>query len=805
MAIVSCPECSKKLKVADTSVGKKVKCSCGNVFVAESGNGAPVMAAAPVAAPDKVVVACTECGAKLKVASTSLGKKMKCPKCAEVFVAAAEEEAAPAPVVKKPARPAPVEDDEVDAPAPAKKGKAVSDDDMEDLFTFAQKDSGGVEAQEDESAFADEEDLPKPKGKGKSKKLDDDEDEDDFPKAKSKFGGKKAGKPSRMDDDDDAAGQKPVYPKRTLVNLFVFFLLMIFIAGFAVVFLEVVPTGLPKSKGVVGKPKKGEAGEEKRKKQEEAAAAENKKDAAKLEGIWFVDSAEIEGKPFERMIGDKFTFADGKLTAPQLDAAPFTLDAGKDPKEIDIQVAKFMMLGIYKFDGESLHFCTARPMKGPPGKVVPGPRPSKFESTQASLVVLKREKKKDNDKGTDKDKDKENPKDKGAKDDSKYDALESANSLKQIGLAIHNYHDTNNSLPPAASSGKNDKTAKPLLSWRVAILPYIEEGELYNAFDHDKPWDDPKNMKLIARMPKLYMIPGVAAKEGMTHYRTLVGPGTLLNPIEKAGKLIAKFKLPGVPDRTSNVIMVVEATEPTIWTKPDDLPYDLKGPLPKFGVVPAGFNALFADASVKFISAKVPDEVLRPYLTCENGRPRAPLDDAKGKGKGKDFDKDEPKSKPKDEEKKDPEGETSPISTEQGLVRPTWELPKGWKETKGNSFTVGAFAVEDKDRKVTVTVSVLTGKGGGLLANANRWRAQLKLPAWSEDELAKAAKKRKVDGVEGSYLELADAKSEQPASLLGVIVFREKEAWFFKLTGDAQLATREKENFLRFVDSVKFK
>jgi len=78
MALVNCPECQQKLKVADTSLGKKVKCSCGNVFVAPTGDAAPGQTIA--VEPDKVLVACTACSAKLKVAVTSLGKKMKCPK-----------------------------------------------------------------------------------------------------------------------------------------------------------------------------------------------------------------------------------------------------------------------------------------------------------------------------------------------------------------------------------------------------------------------------------------------------------------------------------------------------------------------------------------------------------------------------------------------------------------------------------------------------------------------------------------------------------------------------------------------------
>src|SRR5215468_9218912 len=95
MAIVSCPECGKKLKIADTSVGKKVKGPCGHVFVADSGSSAAVTAAppAPAIAPEKVYVACSECGAKLKVATTSLGKKMKCPKCSAVFLANLPDEA----------------------------------------------------------------------------------------------------------------------------------------------------------------------------------------------------------------------------------------------------------------------------------------------------------------------------------------------------------------------------------------------------------------------------------------------------------------------------------------------------------------------------------------------------------------------------------------------------------------------------------------------------------------------------------------------------------------------------------------
>ena len=115
MAIVSCPECGKKLKIADTSVGKKVKGPCGHVFVADGDSPAPAaVKPAPPSLPKKIYVACTECESKLKVATTSLGKKMKCPKCSAVFVANLPDDV---PVKKAPPPPAP-EPDEDEAPAP---------------------------------------------------------------------------------------------------------------------------------------------------------------------------------------------------------------------------------------------------------------------------------------------------------------------------------------------------------------------------------------------------------------------------------------------------------------------------------------------------------------------------------------------------------------------------------------------------------------------------------------------------------------------------------------------------------------
>jgi hypothetical protein len=198
---------------------------------------------------------------------------------------------------------------------------------------------------------------------------------------------------------------------------------------------------------------------------------------------------------------------------------------------------------------------------------------------------------------------------------SRGDRTRSVNNLKQVGIALHAYHDTYRRFPAA---GIGDRDGKPLLSWRVAILPFIEQDNLYKQFDLNQPWDHPTNKALIAKMPAVYMIPGADTKEGETNYRVLVGGSAMFEA--RMGTRLAD-----VLDGLSNTFMVVEARDSTIWTKPDDLPYDPKAPLPKFGIAPDGFNVLMGDGSVRFIRATTPEDVLRAYIT-RNGGEVLPLD-----------------------------------------------------------------------------------------------------------------------------------------------------------------------------------
>jgi prepilin-type processing-associated H-X9-DG protein len=192
--------------------------------------------------------------------------------------------------------------------------------------------------------------------------------------------------------------------------------------------------------------------------------------------------------------------------------------------------------------------------------------------------------------------------------------VRSANSLKKIGFALHTYHDANGKFPTAAGYSKD---GQPLLSWRVHILPFIEQTALYNEFHLDEPWDSEHNKKLIPRMPKIYAGLSVAAnQEGKTRILAPVGPAMMFTGTQQP------VQMKEVTDGTSNTILAVEALpeQAVVWTKPDDLKIDPKGPIK--GLLDdrsTGFNALFADGSVHFLSAKIDAKVLYALFTRNGG------------------------------------------------------------------------------------------------------------------------------------------------------------------------------------------
>jgi hypothetical protein len=193
-----------------------------------------------------------------------------------------------------------------------------------------------------------------------------------------------------------------------------------------------------------------------------------------------------------------------------------------------------------------------------------------------------------------------------------------SNNLKQLGLAMHNHYADNKKLPAPAIV---DKAGKPLLSWRVAVLKYLDEDGLYKEFHLDEPWDSEHNRKLIARMPSVYANPSsTVAGEGKTVYLLPTGKGTMFE-----GNKSLKFE--EITDGLSNTIMIVEAAEDSAveWTKPGDL--EIKPDTPKAGLEgarPGGFQAVLADGAVRLLSDSIDDNMLNALFTPRGGEPVNP-------------------------------------------------------------------------------------------------------------------------------------------------------------------------------------
>jgi hypothetical protein len=174
------------------------------------------------------------------------------------------------------------------------------------------------------------------------------------------------------------------------------------------------------------------------------------------------------------------------------------------------------------------------------------------------------------------------------------DRMRSANNLKQLMIALHNYHDVNGHFPTDIVS----KDGKPLLSWRVQILPYIEQENLYKQFRLDEPWDGEHNRKLISIIPKTLRSPRQAATlKDRTTYLAPLGKGLMWD--EPKG-----LKISQITDGTSNTIALVEADDDraVIWSKPEDITIDRQNPATGLlGHYVEGFHAAMADGSVRFI------------------------------------------------------------------------------------------------------------------------------------------------------------------------------------------------------------
>ncbi len=193
----------------------------------------------------------------------------------------------------------------------------------------------------------------------------------------------------------------------------------------------------------------------------------------------------------------------------------------------------------------------------------------------------------------------------------------SMNNMKQIGLAFHNFASVANSFPPQALA---DKNGNRLLSWRVLLLPYIDQSDLYNKFHLDEPWDSAHNKALIDQMPNVYVSPvageGKPLEKGHTRYVSPITKNSALGTPSEA------LFFQHVLDGTSNTIWLVEAApeHSVIWTKPEDMEIDSADPLAK--IISEGtkrFPAGFLDGSVRSISATITKELANALISVNGG------------------------------------------------------------------------------------------------------------------------------------------------------------------------------------------
>ena len=196
------------------------------------------------------------------------------------------------------------------------------------------------------------------------------------------------------------------------------------------------------------------------------------------------------------------------------------------------------------------------------------------------------------------------------------DRMTSQNNLKQIGLALHSYHDVMGTLPPAVV---RDKNGKALYSWRVLILPYLEQDVIYKNWKKDEPWDSPHNKPLSDVVLKVYTLPGNPdGISNRTPYRVFIGKGTGFEELK--GQPSKGIRFADITDGTTNTIAVVEATETVPWAKPEELDFVAGKALPPLGPPWRDeFNALLFDATVRFIPKTIKPQSLQAMITRNGG------------------------------------------------------------------------------------------------------------------------------------------------------------------------------------------
>jgi uncharacterized protein (TIGR03067 family) len=327
-------------------------------------------------------------------------------------------------------------------------------------------------------------------------------------------------------------------------------------------------------------------------------------DSERLQGTWKLEKQMFFGE--ERIESSlQLTFLKNKVeyqTKTTLWQGTVKIDPNSQPKTMDLVFFdQYTMRWIYRLEGDKLVIAEPNGWFGPRPKDFTSPKGDleKFVSTFARAKVKK-------DVGT---------VDEVAAKDAKMKRarLECGGNMQRIVMAMHKYVEEHNHWPLPATV---DTAAKPLLSWRVAILPYLGEKKLYEQFHQDEPWDSAHNRKLLAKMPKVYASVGNPGKDDReTFYQVFVGDGCAF----EMGKKIRSLDF---EDGTVNTLALVAAGTAVPWTKPADFTCDAGKPLPPItgGMINDGLVSLaFAGGSVVITRNTVDEKILRMFVQRSSG------------------------------------------------------------------------------------------------------------------------------------------------------------------------------------------
>ena len=184
---------------------------------------------------------------------------------------------------------------------------------------------------------------------------------------------------------------------------------------------------------------------------------------------------------------------------------------------------------------------------------------------------------------------------------------QSMNNQRQLALAMHSYESAYGHFPKAVITHESGHKH----SWRIALLPFLEQQELYDRYRLDEPWDSPHNKQVTRDMPEFYKHPESESKTE-TNYFVVVGEGTLFDGKENT--------FSDITDGSSNTVLIVEAIRDCHWAQPVDILFEEASLVETLGGFDEKiFSVTTADGAVKTVSFEIKPEFFRSMLTIAGG------------------------------------------------------------------------------------------------------------------------------------------------------------------------------------------